>query len=109
MPIPIRRLLVAATAATVLALAATAAARQGASLPPPQTAARWSAEHELQSVAIVERKVMVPMRDGVRLATDIYRPRQATGRVPAVWVRTPYNFNYWDVGNGVARDMASVV
>ena len=37
--------------------------------------------------------VMVPMRDGVRLATEIYRPRDAQGPVPAIFWRTPYNFS----------------
>ena len=109
MPIPIRRLLIAATAAAILALAATTTARQGGSLTPAQTAARWSAEHELQSIAIVERKVMVPMRDGVRLATDIYRPKDSSGKVPTVFVRTPYNFNYWDVRNAAPRDSSAAL
>ena len=33
--------------------------------------------------------VLVPMRDGTRLATDVYLP-SAAGRVPAVLARTPY-------------------
>jgi putative CocE/NonD family hydrolase len=53
--------------------------------------------------------LMVPMRDGVRLATDIYRPKDTSKRVPIVWVRTPYNFNYWDVRNGVPRDMTTAL
>ena len=32
----------------------------------------------------------VPMRDGVRLATDVYLPAGCPGPVPAVLVRTPY-------------------
>ncbi len=32
---------------------------------------------------------MIPMRDGVRLATDVYLPKKA-GQVPTVLVRTPY-------------------
>lgn len=40
---------------------------------------------------------MMPMRDGVRLATDIYRPK-AEGEYPIIFSRTPYNFNTW--GNG---------
>lgn len=36
------------------------------------------------------KNVMVPMRDGIRLATDIYLPA-AQGTFPAVLVRTPYN------------------
>jgi uncharacterized protein len=39
---------------------------------------------------IVERNVAVPMRDGVVLRTDVYRPDGA-GRVPAVLGRTPYD------------------
>ncbi len=51
----------------------------------------------------------MPMRDGVRLATDIYRPKDTTAKVPIVWVRTPYNFNYWDVRNGVPGDMTAAL
>jgi putative CocE/NonD family hydrolase len=39
---------------------------------------------------VVDRGVMVPMRDGTRLAADVYRPG-AEGRFPAVVERTPYN------------------
>ncbi len=38
---------------------------------------------------VVESDVGVPMRDGLSLATDIYRP-DAGGRFPVVLVRTPY-------------------
>lgn len=48
---------------------------------------------DLHRLAEVDRMVMVPMRDGVRLATEIYRPRNAEGPVPAVFWRTPYNFS----------------
>jgi putative CocE/NonD family hydrolase len=50
----------------------------------------------LEALAIVEQKVMVPMRDGVHLASDIYRPRNAEGPVPTIFWRTPYNFNRLD-------------
>ena len=33
---------------------------------------------------------MVPMRDGVRLATDVYKPTFYTGRLHTILVRTPY-------------------
>jgi uncharacterized protein len=39
---------------------------------------------------IVERNVAVPMRDGVLLRADVYRP-EGGGRVPAVLGRTPYD------------------
>src|SRR6478735_3199365 len=36
------------------------------------------------------RSLMVPMRDGVRLATDVYLPPQAAPPFPVVLMRTPY-------------------
>jgi uncharacterized protein len=81
-------------------------ARQGG-LSPVEAQRRVDLEHELQSIAIVERKLMMPMRDGVRLATDIYRPKQASGPVPIVFSKTPYNFNYWDVRSRVPADMST--
>ncbi len=38
---------------------------------------------------IEERNIGVPMRDGIKLATDIYRPK-AEGRFPVILTRTPY-------------------
>ena len=49
---------------------------QGRGAVTPEVIARRKAiESELQSIAIVERKMMIPMRDGVRIATDVYRQR----------------------------------
>jgi predicted acyl esterase len=95
--------------AVSIVLAATLLPAQQGALPPDQRARRHSLEAELQSLAVVERKVMMPMRDGVRLATDIYRPKNAPGAVPIVFVRTPYNFNYWDVQNGLPADMTAAL
>lgn len=92
----------------VLALAAACVAARGQGLSSPELVARRNAiEKELQSVAVVERKLMVPMRDGKRMATDVYRPKDAARKYPAIFVRTPYNFNYWDVRLGAPRDMSA--
>ena len=56
--------------------------------------------NELKEMAYIEEKVMMPMRDGVRLATDIYRPKTKE-KVPIIFSRTPYNFNSW--GDGERR------
>jgi putative CocE/NonD family hydrolase len=40
--------------------------------------------------AITEKNVMVPTRDGVLLATDIYRP-ETKEKLPVLVARTPYN------------------
>jgi len=98
-----------ALATVVLVVPNLIVAQQRPPLTPEQIKQRWDLEKELQELAIVERKVMVPMRDGVRLATDVYRPKNATGKVPIVWVRTPYNFNFWDVRNGVPAEMTNAL
>jgi len=40
---------------------------------------------------IVVENIMLPMRDGVRLATTIYRPAWEVGNMPVILIRTPYN------------------
>lgn len=49
-----------------------------------------ASKHMSNEAVIVERDVWVPMRDGVRLQADIWRPARA-GRFPALLQRTPYN------------------
>lgn len=41
--------------------------------------------------AVEPETLMVPMRDGVRLATDIYKPEKLNGKLPVILTRTPYN------------------
>jgi putative CocE/NonD family hydrolase len=53
----------------------------GEGLPPPRYH-DW--EHR--------KEIMVPMRDGVRLSTDVVLPKGAEGPLPTVLVRTPYAF-----------------
>ena len=54
---------------------------------------------------VTEQNVMVPMRDGVKLATDLYFPARdgirLEGKFPAIMERTPYN------KDGAARNWAS--
>ncbi len=54
-----------------------------------QPAATPSTSIPASDIAI-ERNVMIPMRDGVRLAADIYRPLHAKGPMPVLLERTPY-------------------
>ena len=60
--------------------------------------------NKLEEIAVIEQKVMVPMRDGIRLATDIYRPK-TDKPVPVIFSRTPYNFNSWGDGEPKTRTM----
>lgn len=43
-------------------------------------------DHEV----VVQKGVMIPMRDGIKLASDVYRPK-GEGPFPTVLARTPYN------------------
>lgn len=53
----------------------------GGPIPPPPP------EYEVR----VERALMVPVRDGVRLSTDLYFPVGLEGKLPVILIRTPYN------------------
>jgi putative CocE/NonD family hydrolase len=99
--------------ATALLLAITPLALPQAPrqpLTPEETKAliekRESIEKQLEEVAIIDRKVMVPMSDGARMAADIYRPKDTSKKYPIIFSRTPYNFNFWDVKLGTYRDMS---
>src|ERR1700729_1149280 len=89
------------TAATVQPARAQGRASQDAAV----IAHRNDVENELESAAIIDRKVMVPMRDGKRMQADIYRPKDTSKKYPIIFVRTPYNFNYWDIELGAPRAM----
>src|SRR6202011_329735 len=86
---------------------AASVAQQRTAPTPEMRAARTATEKQLEAIAIIERKLMVPMRDGKRMATDGYRPKDASKKYPIIFVRTPYNFNYWDVKLGAPRDMTA--
>jgi predicted acyl esterase len=97
-------------AVALLAIASVAPAQQRPGQQDLQAlrARRDSLERELQSIAVVDRKLMIPMRDGTRMQFDVYRPRNAA-RAPAIFVRTPYNMNFWDIQNGAPADMSAQI
>jgi len=74
---------VGSVAAVLLTMVSPLLAGQATGGPPPPPPARYEVQ--------VEKGVMIPMRDGVRLAANIYRPVGLTGRLPVVVMRTPYN------------------
>lgn len=94
----------------ILIASVTSAFTQNRNAPDPELIAkRNKIESELQEIAVVERKVMVPMRDGKRMAADVYRPKDASKKYPIIFSRTPYNFNFWDVRLGAPRDMTTIL
>ena len=48
-------------------------------------------QQALAQIAVSRLGVMVPMRDGVGLSSDIYTPQGATGPLPTILWKTPYN------------------
>ncbi|MDJ0919170.1 MAG: CocE/NonD family hydrolase [Woeseiaceae bacterium] len=67
-----------------------------ASAVPAQQYHQWDEaklREELARLADATRKVNIPMRDGVHLSTDVYLPKDTSGGVPAIFWRTPYNYN----------------
>lgn len=48
-------------------------------------------DQEMARSAEADLAVLVPMRDGVGLSTNIYRPKGAAGPLPTILWRTPYN------------------
>jgi uncharacterized protein len=92
---------------TIFAGIVRSAHAQGRTPDAATIASRNATEKELESIAIIERKLMVPMRDGKRMQADIYRPKDQSKKYPIIFVRTPYNFNYWDVELGAPRDMTT--
>ena len=72
-------------------------------------------DYRKNTVATVESNVVIPMRDGVKLYADVYRPAGA-GRVPALLQRIPYGKHtpryrglYLDPVRAVNRGYALIV
>ena len=79
------RLMIAAIGATILV-----AASANAQIHLVSDKVRRAA---LANEAHIERMVMVPMRDGVRLASRVYLPKDVDGPYPTILWRSPYNFS----------------
>ena len=73
-------------------ISASSSSSTASSVPRTRVTGKDAFEEFLESVD-ADTMVMVPMRDGVRLATDVYRSKDAKGRLPTVFWRTPYNVN----------------
>ncbi|HEY8133853.1 MAG TPA: CocE/NonD family hydrolase [Thermoanaerobaculia bacterium] len=106
-----RRFDLAVALVAALGTATVVPGQQQSGLTAEQRQKRIDTENELEQLAVIQRKVMMPMPDGVRLATDIYIPKTAgpSNRVPVIFVRTPYNFNFWDIQNGAPADMTAAL
>ncbi|HWK74475.1 MAG TPA: CocE/NonD family hydrolase [Povalibacter sp.] len=93
------RLLAALTLTIGLGGMHTWAAPRGVDAPRPANSVGQPVQHYDEALLSkptykvkVEMDVQVPMRDGVTVSVDIYRP-DAPGRFPAILYRTPYSNN----------------
>jgi len=53
-------------------------------------AAPLRAEEPALGEIYTKSKVMIPVRDGIKLSTEIYAPREQTAPLPIIFLRTPY-------------------
>jgi putative CocE/NonD family hydrolase len=85
-------------------IAALLAGVAGAVMVTPAVMAAAPAE-EVQPAesAYVRQEAMIPMRDGVKLHVDIWRPRNATGPLPILMTRSPYGFTPERITSGLAK------
>jgi len=60
------------------------------------------------SAIMIEKNIMMPMRDGVRLATDVYR-LEGAAPAPVLVTRTPYNKEFTVAGSRSTFDIERAV
>ncbi|MET0307485.1 MAG: CocE/NonD family hydrolase [Sphingomonas sp.] len=52
----------------------------------------------------VAQDVMIPMRDGVRLHAQVWRPKGATEKLPIMMTRSPYGFTAERIDRGLSKN-----
>jgi hypothetical protein len=94
MPHTSRLSIVGATLLGLLLLPGCSIERSGGTRSRSSVPVKWPALEPVDPAKkhsmLVDYGVMVPMRDGVLLSADIYRP-DAPGQYPVILSRTPYN------------------
>jgi uncharacterized protein len=63
---------------------------------------------ELRQDSASDVAIMIPMRDGVGLDTNVYRPKNAKGPLPTIFWKTPYNELEMKSGPALAYALAAV-
>jgi len=80
-------------------------------IPLPACAQTTSALHyswpESKYQVRLEESIKIPMRDGIKLSTDLYFPVEAGSKQPVILIRTPYNKAPYRDSKSVARHFAS--
>ncbi len=75
----------------LVALCATSLAPSAARAQDLSSYSPEALDREVSRLGSARTAVMVPMRDGVRLSTNIYTPKDARGPLPTILWKTPYN------------------
>ena len=93
-----RRILLNGSAVIACTAFTTAALSPGLSRTPVQSAGNPAVASDY-----VAQDVMMPMRDGVRLHAQVWRPRHVTGPLPIMMTRSPYGFTAERIAKGLAE------
>lgn len=104
-----------ASATDPAAAAAGAASTKPKRMPPPGSVSKpgeYSGYGDKMFKGYELSSQYVAMRDGVKLAVDLYRPKEENGQVtekplPVLWMHTPYNRRYFasTAGAGLAGEV----
>jgi putative CocE/NonD family hydrolase len=86
-------------AVTLALVLATLSGSPGAARTPSQSA---PVVEELTS-GYVAQDVMIPMRDGVRLHAQVWRPEGSTEKLPILMTRSPYGFTAARIDRGLSK------
>ena len=65
---------------------------------PPRASLARTMPRLIHSQLFDKRDVMIPMRDGIKLHTEIYTPKHQDGPLPFIFERTPYGLHDDDKG-----------
>ena len=74
---------------------------------PEQIAKRIKIEKELQSIAVVDRKVMVPMRDGKADGGGHLSSKDTSKKYPIIFVADALQLQFLGRAHGAPRDMTT--
>lgn len=97
---PIKRLIAPALAILSVGALAGSALVLPAAVAPVQAQAARTADRLSGYVA---QDVMIPMRDGVRLHAQIWRPATSTAKLPIMMTRSPYGFTAERIDRALAK------
>jgi predicted acyl esterase len=72
----------------------------------------WTMAQNVDSTWIVnnytKKEIMIPMRDGVKLFTAVYAPKDESEKHPIIMIRTPYSCAPYGAAFGTTQENISL-